>query len=77
MSSHPQIAAPVSDLQDQLAGATALSDRASRAVQWLPSMLGDHGPRTYLFLVPEQRGAPVDRGHPGRLRNDHRRDGAR
>lgn len=47
----PQVAAPVRELQEQVAAVAADTATASRAVQLLPAMLGAEGPREYLVLV--------------------------
>lgn len=60
-----QIAAPVRTLQTKLADASDLSDRASRAVQLLPPMLGGNGRRTYLFLFQNNAEVRATGGIPG------------
>lgn len=60
-----QIAAPVRRLQDGLASAAALSDRASRAVRLLPPMLGADGKQTYLFLFQNNAEVRATGGIPG------------
>lgn len=50
---NPQLAEPVVLLQERLAEAAALSRKATRAVQLLPSMLGADGERRYLLLVQD------------------------
>ncbi len=72
----PQIAAPVEMLQNKLGAAAALSDRASRAVRLLPSMLGADGPRTYLMLFQNNAEVRATGGIPGAfatIRADHGR----
>ncbi len=61
----PQIATPVRLLQTKLADAAAVSDRASRAVRLLPSMLGADGPRTYLLLFQNSAELRSTGGIPG------------
>ncbi len=61
----PQIARPVRMLQDRLGHASALSDRASRAVRLIPQMLGADGPRTYLLLFQNNAELRSTGGIPG------------
>ena len=61
----PEIARPVTLLQDKIARADALADRASRAVRLLPSMLGAHGKRNYLFLFQNNAEVRATGGIPG------------
>jgi len=46
----PALASPVAELQEQVDDATGLAERASSALQLLPSMLGADGPRRYVLL---------------------------
>ncbi len=61
----PQIAGPVRTLQANLAEAAELSDRAARAVQLLPPMLGADGRRTYLMLFQNNAEIRSTGGIPG------------
>ena len=61
----PQIAGPVETLQASLAEAAVLSDRAARAVQLLPPMLGAQGRRTYLLLFQNNAEIRSTGGIPG------------
>lgn len=61
----PQIARPVRLLQRKLADAASLSNRASRALQLLPPMLGADGPRTYLLLFQNNAEVRATGGIPG------------
>ncbi|MEP7088480.1 MAG: DUF4012 domain-containing protein, partial [Nocardioidaceae bacterium] len=61
----PQIARPVRLLQQKLEEASALSDRASRAVRLLPPMLGADGTRTYLLLFQNNAEVRSTGGIPG------------
>jgi hypothetical protein len=61
----PQIARPVRLLQTKLSDASALADRASRAVQLLPGMLGADGSRTYLLLMQNNAELRSTGGIPG------------
>lgn len=61
----PQIGIPLRRMQRELAHAAMLSDRASRAVRLLPSMLGAHGPRSYLVLFQNNAELRSTGGIPG------------
>ena len=61
----PQIAQPVEQLQTKITQADTLADRASRAVQLLPSMLGGDGKRTYLFMFQNNAEIRATGGIPG------------
>ena len=61
----PQIGEPVRLMQYKLGEAASLSDRASRAVQLLPSMLGAGGKRTYLLLFQNNAEVRATGGIPG------------
>lgn len=71
----PQIAAPVSQFEVRLGDAASLSDRAARAVQLLPSMLGADGERTYLFLFQSNAELRATGGLPGAFAIITARDG--
>jgi len=61
----PQIARPVTLMQDKMAEAASLSGRASRAVQLMPSMLGADGRRTYLMIFQNNAELRATGGIPG------------
>jgi hypothetical protein len=71
----PQIAAPVEELQAKIAEAATLADRGSRAVRLLPDMLGDSGPRRYLFLFQNNAEIRSTGGIPGAFASLTARDG--
>lgn len=61
----PQLAQPVHQVHDQLAGVAATTATAARAVQLLPAMLGADGPRDYLLLVQNNAEQRAAGGIPG------------
>lgn len=71
----PQIAEPVRMMQRELGRASVLSDRASRAVRLLPSMLGAERPRSYLLLFQNNAEPRTTGGIPGAFAVVHARDG--
>ncbi len=62
-----QLAGPVTDLQAKLTSAADLTQKASRAVQLLPPMLGADGKRTYLVLFQNNAEIRATGGLPGAL----------
>ena len=61
----PQVAGPVTQLQDRIAEAADLADRASRAVRLMPPMLGADGPRRYVLMFQNSAEARSTGGIPG------------
>lgn len=61
----PQVAGPVTELQDRIGQAADLADRASRAVRLMPPMLGADGPRTYVLMFQNSAEARSTGGIPG------------
>jgi hypothetical protein len=61
----PQIGNPVEEMQEELAAAAVLSDRASRTVQLLPAMLGAESRRDYLLLFQNNAEVRATGGIPG------------
>jgi hypothetical protein len=61
----PAIAEPIDQMQVKLGEAAALSDRAARAVQLLPAMLGAEERRDYLLLFQNNAEARATGGIPG------------
>jgi len=57
----------VKQLTDGLAGASDITDAAARAVQLLPSMMGESGPRNYLLLFQNNAEARSTGGIAGAL----------
>ena len=62
---NPQLAEPVSLMQDKLGEAASLSSKASYALRLLPTMLGAEGPRTYLVLFQNNAEVRATGGIPG------------
>ncbi len=62
-----QIAVPVRELQDALAHAGSVTDRATTAAALLPTMLGGEGERTYLLLFQTNAEVRATGGIPGAL----------
>jgi hypothetical protein len=69
------VARPVTQLQDRLGDAGALSRRASLAVRLLPPMLGAHGTRTYLLFFQNNAEVRSTGGLPGSFATVTARDG--
>jgi hypothetical protein len=63
----PQIGQSVSQLQEKLARADNLADRAARAMRLLPAMLGADGERRYLFMFQNNAEIRSTGGIPGAL----------
>lgn len=61
------VKSPISDYQEQLADVAGVTRTASKAVQLLPNMLGDSGPRQYLLLVQNNAEQRATGGIPGSL----------
>ena len=62
---NPELAGPVGLMQTKLGEASALSTKAAKAVQLLPSMLGAHGKRSYLVLFQNNAEIRSTGGIPG------------
>lgn len=62
---NPELAGPVGLMQTKLGEASALSTKAAKAVQLLPSMLGADGKRSYLVLFQNNAEIRSTGGIPG------------
>jgi len=60
-----QISGPVKQMQTKIASADRLVDRASRALELLPPMLGSNGRRTYLLMFQNNAESRATGGIPG------------